>query len=56
LCNCPFRAAAQVAPELICGMNHQLIRGLLEGIGLDGSAVTLDPAPPSCCLTVGVPR
>jgi predicted ArsR family transcriptional regulator len=54
--NCPFRAAAQIAPELICGMNHQLVRGLLDGLGLDADQVALAPSPPDCCLTVNVAR
>jgi predicted ArsR family transcriptional regulator len=54
--NCPFRAVADVAPELVCGMNCELVGGLIEGLGLDSARVALDPAPPSCCLTVAVPR
>lgn len=54
--NCPFRAVADVAPDLVCGMNCELVSGLVEGLGMDPARVTLDPAPPSCCLTVAVPR
>jgi predicted ArsR family transcriptional regulator len=54
--NCPFRSAAAVAPELVCGMNHALVGGLVEGLGLDRTRVVLDPAPPNCCLTVAIPR
>lgn len=53
--NCPFRSAAQVAPDLVCGLNCELVGGLLEGLGLDPSAARLDPAPPACCVTVAVP-
>jgi predicted ArsR family transcriptional regulator len=53
--NCPFRSAADVAPDLVCGMNCELVAGLLEGLGLDPSAAQLDPAPPECCVTVAVP-
>ena len=52
--NCPFRSAAQVAPGLVCGMNCELVAGLLDGLGLDPAAATLDPAPPQCCVTVAV--
>ncbi|MFL6060494.1 MAG: helix-turn-helix transcriptional regulator [Marmoricola sp.] len=52
--NCPFRSAAEVAPELVCGMNCELVAGLLEGLGLDPSAAELDPDPPYCCVTVAV--
>lgn len=54
--NCPFRSAAKVAPDLVCGMNCELVAGLLEGLGLDPSAAALDPAPPDCCVTVTLPK
>ena len=54
--NCPFRTVADVAPSLVCNMNCALVSGLVEGLGLDPARVTLDPAPPNCCLTVSVPR
>ena len=54
--NCPFRTVAEVAPDLVCGMNCELVAGLMEGLGMDPARVTLDPAPPSCCLTVAVPQ
>lgn len=54
--NCPFRTVADVAPSLVCGMNCELVSGLIEGLGMDGARVTLDPAPPNCCLTVAVPQ
>jgi predicted ArsR family transcriptional regulator len=54
--NCPFRALADVAPDLICGMNHELVSGLFDGLGLDLAVVALDPLPPNCCVTVAFPR
>lgn len=54
--NCPFRSVADVAPDLVCGMNCELVAGLLEGLGLDRGRVALDPDPPNCCVTVAVPR
>jgi len=54
--NCPFRTVADVAPSLVCGMNCELVSGLIEGLGMDRARVKLDPAPPNCCLTVAVPR
>lgn len=52
LCNCPFRSVADVAPDLVCGMNHELVRGLLDGLDLDPADAVLDPAPPQCCVTI----
>lgn len=54
--NCPFHAVADVAPDLVCGMNHQLVCGLLEGLGLDPARAALSPDPPNCCVTVAIPR
>jgi predicted ArsR family transcriptional regulator len=54
--NCPFHTVAAVAPDLVCGMNCELVAGLLVGLGLDRSRVALVPDPPNCCLTIAVPR
>lgn len=56
LCNCPFRSVVDVAPDLVCRMNHALVRGLLEGMGLDPARAVLDPQPPRCCVTIGPGR
>jgi predicted ArsR family transcriptional regulator len=46
--NCPFHAVAQRQPELVCGMNLALLRGVC------GSDVTacLEPAPGRCCVAL----
>jgi len=54
--NCPFRSAADVATDLVCGMNCELVAGLLEGLDLDPSSAILSPAPPDCCVTVTLPN
>lgn len=48
--NCPFRAVADISPELVCGMNRELVSGLFDGMGLDGESVTLGGAPGDCCV------
>jgi predicted ArsR family transcriptional regulator len=48
--NCPFRAVADLAPELVCGMNRELVAGLFTGLGLDSAEVTLGGAPGDCCV------
>jgi predicted ArsR family transcriptional regulator len=51
--NCPFRAVVDVAPTLICGVNDELVTGLLDGLGGHRSVTAaLDGAPPDCCVTV----
>jgi predicted ArsR family transcriptional regulator len=54
--NCPFRSVADIAPELVCGMNHELVTGVFEGLEQDSVRVALEPNPPNCCLTVTLPR
>jgi predicted ArsR family transcriptional regulator len=51
--NCPFRAAAVTAPEVVCGVNDNLVAGLLTGLGGHRSVTAaLDGVPPDCCVTV----
>ncbi|MDR7273419.1 helix-turn-helix transcriptional regulator [Catenuloplanes atrovinosus] len=51
--NCPFHRLAEQFPPLICGMNLAMVRGLLEGSGLDRSwEARMDAAPGRCCVTL----
>lgn len=51
--NCPFHAVVDEAPELVCGMSHRLVEGLLAGLeGHPDVVAELDPAPPDCCVRV----
>jgi len=52
LANCPFHALAQDDTELVCGMNLDLINGLLAGLERANLEARLDPAPGRCCVTV----
>lgn len=53
--NCPFRAVADVAPGLVCGMNRELVAGILEGAGVDGEAQPAGEAP-DCCVIARLAR
>ena len=48
--NCPFAAVAQEHISLVCGMNLALAQGLLQGLGVEGVDVRLDPMPGACCV------
>jgi predicted ArsR family transcriptional regulator len=51
--NCPFHRLAEQFPPLICGMNLEMITGLLDGAGLDGEwTARMEPAPGRCCVTL----
>jgi len=52
LANCPFHALAEEHRELVCGMNHELITGVVEAAGLPSTAARRDPAPGRCCVTL----
>jgi predicted ArsR family transcriptional regulator len=50
LANCPFHVLAREETELVCGMNHAYLSGVLRGVGETGFAARLDPAPGRCCV------
>jgi predicted ArsR family transcriptional regulator len=50
LANCPFDALARDHTDLVCGMNLDLLQGLVEGLELAGVGAVLDPAPGRCCV------
>lgn len=52
LANCPFRALAQQAPEVVCQMNFALVTSLMRAIGVHTASAQLDPADGRCCVTV----
>src|SRR5205823_7881392 len=53
LVNCPFDALAVEHPQLICGINLEMIRAMTGAIGLTDTDVQLNPAPGRCCVTLG---
>ena len=52
LANCPFHALAEEHRELVCGMNLEVIAGVLEGAAAFHMGARLDPAPGRCCVRV----
>ncbi|GAB3609058.1 helix-turn-helix domain-containing protein [Humibacter ginsengiterrae] len=50
--NCPFHQVAQRQTELVCGMNHALVRGILSGAGDDPDRAELAPCPGRCCVVI----
>lgn len=48
--NCPFHALAAQSPQLICGMNLDLMQGIVEGLQVHGVEAVLDPQPGMCCV------
>jgi predicted ArsR family transcriptional regulator len=52
LANCPFHSLAQHHTELVCGMNLDLMNGLLEGLSPGALRAHLTPTPGMCCVTL----
>lgn len=50
--NCPFHQLAQQHVDLVCGMNLDLLKGLIEGLSLGKMTPRLDPAPGMCCVRI----
>jgi predicted ArsR family transcriptional regulator len=50
--NCPFHQLAQRHVDLVCGLNHALLRGLLAGRDEDPDRAALEPRPGRCCVTI----
>ena len=50
--NCPFHPLAESAPEVVCGLNHAYLCGMLHGLGADAALdAVLAPEPGQCCVT-----
>lgn len=50
LANCPFHALAQDYTDLVCGMNLELMTGLVDGLAGIRLEARLEPAPGQCCV------
>jgi predicted ArsR family transcriptional regulator len=56
LANCPFHRLAQEHRTLVCGMNLDFVRGVLDGMGSTGQlAARLAPEPGYCCVRIAAP-
>lgn len=56
LANCPFDRLATEHTELICGMNLDLIEGVVEGLDCRNVAPALAPHEGFCCVRVRGPQ
>jgi len=50
LANCPFHALAEDFTDLVCGMNLDLMTGLVEGLDSSDLEARLQPTPGQCCV------
>jgi predicted ArsR family transcriptional regulator len=52
LANCPFHALAEAHRTLMCGVNLDMIDGLVQAAGPRGVRAELSPAPGRCCVRI----
>jgi predicted ArsR family transcriptional regulator len=52
LANCPFHVLAGEFTELVCGMNQQVLDGLVRAIGDDFADSRLEPESGFCCVRI----
>jgi predicted ArsR family transcriptional regulator len=48
--NCPFDSLARDHRDLVCGMNLELMRGVVAGLGSPGPRALPERAPGICCV------
>jgi predicted ArsR family transcriptional regulator len=48
--NCPFHPLAASEPELVCGINHAFIAGMLDGLDAGVLDAQLCPQAGKCCV------
>jgi predicted ArsR family transcriptional regulator len=47
---CPFHPLAAKAPDLVCGINHTFLTGLIDGLRATSVHAVLDPGSGGCCV------
>jgi predicted ArsR family transcriptional regulator len=52
MANCPFHRLARTHTTLTCGMNLDLVNGLLDALAATHLRALLDPSPGRCCVIV----
>ena len=53
--SCPFHALAEQSRDLVCGLNHELIQGIVSGLGNETLDVSLVPLPDEYCVQLCPP-
>jgi predicted ArsR family transcriptional regulator len=48
--NCPFHPLAAREPEVVCGLNHAFLAGMLSGLSASTVEAVLDPRAGECCI------
>jgi predicted ArsR family transcriptional regulator len=54
LANCPFHALVDEQRVLVCGMNHDVLSGMVDAVGEDLLTARLEPSESTCCVRLDV--
>lgn len=54
--SCPYHALAEQSRDLVCGMNRELVAGIVTGLGNETLDVALEPKRGECCVQLRAPR
>jgi predicted ArsR family transcriptional regulator len=52
MANCPFHLLAREHPDLVCGLNLELLRAVTAELGSTGLRADLDPCEGRCCVVL----
>lgn len=55
LANCPFHELSREYTDLVCGMNLDLMTGLVDSVGQGTLRAALRPSPNQCCVVLARP-
>ena len=50
--SCPYDRLARGAPDVVCGINHAFVEGVLTGLGAGSIDASLEPTEGACCVRV----
>lgn len=56
LSNCPFHGLVDDQPDLVCGMNHDVLTGMVDVLGERSLDARLEPSADNCCVRIDVHR
>jgi predicted ArsR family transcriptional regulator len=48
--NCPFHPITRQSPQLVCGLNHAFLSGVLDGLDAPTVEAVLEPRTGECCV------
>jgi predicted ArsR family transcriptional regulator len=50
--NCPFEGVAARYPDVVCGLNLELVNGIVDGLETHSAQAMLEPRDGVCCVAI----